>query len=81
MKEKSNEIMSDINKAITSESCPNIFISNDNNFSSADHYHKNNFMSPPIGGSIKCLTCFGNVVQGKVVAYDQQTKILALSNF
>ena len=43
-----------------------------------DPYNKNNFMSPPIGCSIKCVTCLGNIVQGKVIAYDQQTKMLAL---
>ena len=40
-----------------------------------------NFMAPPIGGTIKCTTCLGNNIQGKVVAYDQQTKMLALSVF
>lgn len=41
-------------------------------------YNSNNFMAPPIGGTIKCVTCLGNTVQGKVIAYDQQTKMLAL---
>ena len=50
--------------------------SNANNL--PDPYNKNNFMSPPIGCSIKCVTCLGNTVQGKVIAYDQQTKMLAL---
>jgi len=35
-------------------------------------------MAPPIGGTIRCVTCLGNNVQGKVIAYDQQTKMLAL---
>jgi hypothetical protein len=43
-------------------------------------YNSINFMTPPIGGTIKCTTCLGNNIQGKVVAYDQQTKMLALSN-
>jgi hypothetical protein len=43
-------------------------------------YNSINFMAPPIGGTIKCTTCLGNVTQGKVVAYDQHTKMLALSN-
>lgn len=51
--------------------------SNDGNTS--DPYNCNNFMAPPIGAHIKCVTCLGNNVQGKVVAYDQQTKMLALS--
>lgn len=41
-------------------------------------YNSNNFMAPPIGGIIRCVTCLGNTVQGKVIAYDQQTKMLAL---
>jgi len=41
-------------------------------------YDSNNFMAPPIGGNIKCVTCLGNNVQGKVIAYDHQTKMLAL---
>lgn len=49
---------------------------NNNNFLSP--YNSNNFMAPPIGGTIKCVTCLGNTVQGKVIAYDQQTKMLAL---
>lgn len=44
-------------------------------------YNSNNFMAPPIGGIIRCITCLGNTVQGKVIAYDQQTKMLALSMF
>ncbi|CAF0801360.1 unnamed protein product [Brachionus calyciflorus] len=46
--------------------------------SSSDPYNSNNFMAPPIGAQIRCVTCLGNNVQGKVVAYDQQTKMLAL---
>ena len=46
-----------------------------------DPFNKNNFMAPPIGGVIKCVTCLGNEIQGKVIAYDQQTKMLALSKF
>jgi hypothetical protein len=42
-------------------------------------YNSNNFMSPPIGGTVKCTTCHGGTIQGKVMAYDQQTKMLALS--
>lgn len=42
-------------------------------------YNSNNFMSPPIGGIVKCTTCHGGTIQGKVMAYDQQTKMLALS--
>jgi len=42
-------------------------------------YNSNNFMSPPIGGMVKCTTCHGSTIQGKVMAYDQQTKMLALS--
>ncbi len=42
-------------------------------------YNSNNFMAPPIGAHIRCVTCLGNSVQGKVIAYDQQTKMLALS--
>lgn len=38
----------------------------------------NNFMAPPLGGIVKCTTCLKNTLQGKVVAYDQQTKMLAL---
>ena len=56
-------------------------INNEEVYNSPDPYNRNNFMSPPIGGSIKCITCLGNIVHGKVIAYDQQTKILALSNF
>ena len=41
--------------------------------------NSNNFMSPPIGGIVKVTTCLGNTIQGKVMAYDQQTKMLALS--
>lgn len=41
-------------------------------------YNSNNFMAPPIGGTIRCVTCLGNSVQGKVIAYDQPTKMLAL---
>ncbi len=43
-------------------------------------YSSINFMAPPIGGTIKCTTCLGNNIQGKVMAYDQTTKMLALSN-
>lgn len=50
-----------------------------NDGSASDPYNCNNFMAPPIGAQIKCVTCLGNNVQGKVVAYDQQTKMLALS--
>jgi hypothetical protein len=39
----------------------------------------NSFMAPPIGGIVRCTTCLDNSVQGKVVAYDQQTKMLVLS--
>lgn len=42
-------------------------------------YDSINFMAPPIGATIKCITCLGNNVQGKVIAYDNQTKMLALS--
>ena len=42
-------------------------------------YNTNNFMAPPIGAIIRVVTCLGNTVQGKVIAYDQQAKILALS--
>lgn len=41
-------------------------------------YNTNNFMAPPIGAIIRVVTCLGNTVQGKVIAYDQQAKILAL---
>ena len=41
-------------------------------------YNSINFMAPPIGGTIKCTTCLGNNIQGKVIAYDQQTKMMAL---
>lgn len=41
-------------------------------------YNSNNFMAPPIGGTIRCVTCLGNTNQGKVIAYDQKTKMLAL---
>lgn len=41
-------------------------------------YNSNNFMAPPIGAIIRCVTCLENIVQGKVIAYDQQTKMLAL---
>ncbi len=44
-----------------------------------DPYNTQNFMAPPIGATVKCVTCLGNNVQGKVIAYDQQTKMLALS--
>jgi hypothetical protein len=44
-----------------------------------DPYNSQNFMAPPIGATVKCVTCLGNNVQGKVIAYDQQTKMLALS--
>ena len=47
------------------------------NFSSP--YSSNNFMAPPIGSIVRCTMCLGNTVQGKVLAYDQQTKMLALS--
>lgn len=53
--------------------------SNESANSSTDPYNSNNFMAPPIGGHIRCVTCLGNNVQGKVIAYDQQTKMLALS--
>lgn len=46
-----------------------------------DPFNKNNFMAPPIGGIIKCVTCLGNEIQGKVIAYDHQTKMMALSEF
>lgn len=42
-------------------------------------YDRMNFMAPPIGGIVKCVTCLGNTVQGKVMAYDSPTKMLALS--
>ena len=42
-------------------------------------YDQMNFMAPPVGGTVKCVTCLGNTVQGKVMAYDSQTKMLALS--
>ena len=42
-------------------------------------YNSNNFMAPPIGAIVQCVSCLGNTIQGKVMAYDQQTKILALS--
>lgn len=54
----------------------NTFIPDTQNFLSP--YNSNNFMAPPIGGTIRCVTCLGNTVQGKVIAYDQQTKMLAL---
>lgn len=41
-------------------------------------YNSNNFMAPPIGAIVQCVSCLGNTIQGKVMAYDQQTKILAL---
>lgn len=44
-------------------------------------YDSINFMAPPIGATIKCVTCLGNTVQGKVIAYDNQTKMLALSTY
>jgi len=43
-----------------------------------DPYNAINFMAPPIGSIVKCSTCLGSSIQGKVVAYDQQTKMLAL---
>jgi hypothetical protein len=53
---------------------------NDNNVTTIpDPYNSNNFMAPPIGSTVKCVTCLGNNVLGKVIAYDQQTKMLALS--
>jgi hypothetical protein len=51
----------------------------DNSQNFLSPYNSNNFMAPPIGGTIRCVTCLGNTVQGKVIAYDQQTKMLALS--
>lgn len=42
-------------------------------------YDQMNFMAPPVGGTVKCVTCLGNTVQGKVMAYDSQTRMLALS--
>jgi hypothetical protein len=51
----------------------------DNSQNFLSPYNSNNFMAPPIGGTIRCVTCLGNNVQGKVIAYDQQTKMLALS--
>ena len=56
-----------------------LFITEQQSFLSP--YNSNNFMAPPIGGTIRCVTCLGNNVQGKVIAYDQQTKMLALSKF
>lgn len=53
-----------------------LFITEQQSFLSP--YNSNNFMAPPIGGTIRCVTCLGNNVQGKVIAYDQQTKMLAL---
>lgn len=44
-------------------------------------YDQMNFMAPPVGGTVKCVTCLGNTVQGKVMAYDSQTRMLALSWF
>jgi 16S rRNA G966 N2-methylase RsmD len=41
-------------------------------------YSTSNFMAPPIGGTVKCTTCLNNTLIGKVMAYDQQTKMLAL---
>ena len=42
-------------------------------------YNSNNFMAPQIGSIVRCTMCLGNIVQGKVLAYEQQTKMLALS--
>ena len=42
-------------------------------------YNTNNFMAPQIGSIVRCSMCLGNTVEGKVLAYDQQTKMLAIS--
>ena len=65
----------------SSVTTPNLNNNNDSldtqNFLSP--YTSNNFMAPPIGSIVRCTMCLGNTVQGKVLAYDQQTKMLALS--
>lgn len=74
MKERSSSTQNNGTLAANSN-----IVSNEQANSSADPYNSNNFMAPPIGAHIKCVTCLGNNVQGKVIAYDQQTKMLALS--
>lgn len=89
MKERSSLNTNNIVKT-TSNTSSTSSISNANNTNSTlisnpnettnitDPYNSNNFMAPPIGSTVKCVTCLGNNVQGKVIAYDQQTKMLSL---
>lgn len=76
MKERNNSIQNNLNS--TGTGSINSSNSSDQGNSTSDPYNSNNFMAPPIGAQIKCVTCLGNNVQGKVIAYDQQTKMLAL---
>lgn len=41
-------------------------------------YNSNNYMSPSPGAIVKVTTCLDNQIQGKVLAYDQQTKFIVL---
>ena len=77
MKERNNLNNKEGPTSTTSSSTSNETTTDAQNFLSP--YNSNNFMAPPIGGTIRCVTCLGNTVQGKVIAYDQQTKMLALS--
>lgn len=63
----------------TSSNTPNTMATSNEAKNIQDPYNSQNFMAPPIGATVKCVTCLGNNVQGKVIAYDQQTKMLALS--
>jgi hypothetical protein len=65
----------------TSESASNVDAStpNENSQGTSIINAYNSFMAPPIGGIVRCTTCLDSTVQGKVVAYDQQTKMLVLS--
>jgi hypothetical protein len=71
------------NNNSTNTATPNIKESNKNLSDSQNSflspYSAGNFMSPPVGGIVKCITCLGDTIQGKVMAYDQQTKMLSLS--
>jgi hypothetical protein len=74
----SNNNTTMIQSAVTT---PNVNNNNDSldNQNFLSPYTSNNFMAPPIGSIVRCTMCLGNTVQGKVLAYDQQTKMLALS--
>lgn len=61
---------------VTSSNGSNTTTLDNQNFLSP--YNNDNFMAPTIGSIVRCTTCLGNTVQGKVLAYDQQTKMLAL---